>query len=101
MIIGCPSCATRYRIGPLALGRPGREVRRAKCGHRWHQLPPAERVAPIELLTHAVAPVPSSATVLRMILTAMLFAARILFGLTILLNRIAATDGIPFIPYVF
>ena len=74
MIIGCPSCATRYRIGPLALGRPGRDVRCAKCGHRWHQLPPAERVAPIELLTHAAEPAPSSAAVLRMIPTAMLYA---------------------------
>ena len=105
MIIGCPSCATRYRIGPDALGRTGREVRCAKCGHRWHQLPPAERVAPIELpARHVISTVPPgklSVARLRLVPTAMLFAAGILFGLTISLNRIAATDGIPFIPYVF
>jgi drug/metabolite transporter (DMT)-like permease len=38
---------------------------------------------------------------LRLAPTAMLFAAGILFGLTFSLNRIAITDGIPFIPYVF
>jgi drug/metabolite transporter (DMT)-like permease len=31
----------------------------------------------------------------------MIFASGILFGLTFSLNRIAATDGIPFIPYAF
>ncbi|MEE8171783.1 MAG: MJ0042-type zinc finger domain-containing protein, partial [Alphaproteobacteria bacterium] len=104
MIIGCPSCATRYRIGPRALGREGREVRCAKCGHRWLQPPPAERVEPVEIPARAgapAAPAPSSVAALRLVPTAMLFAAGILFGLTFSLNRIAATEGIPFIPYVF
>ncbi len=42
-----------------------------------------------------------SAADLRLVPTLMLFAAGILLGLTFSLNRIAASDGIPFIPYVF
>ena len=105
MIIGCPSCATRYRIGPDALGRTGREVRCAKCGHRWHVAAPQEPAAEVEYsATHVITTVPPgklSAAGLRLVPTLMLFAAGILFGLTFSLNRIAATEGIPFIPYVF
>ena len=42
-----------------------------------------------------------SAADLRLVPTLMLFAAGILLGLTFSLNRIAVSDGIPFIPYVF
>ena len=105
MIIGCPSCTARFRIGPQALGPAGRDVRCAKCGHRWHQISPAERMAHVEMPAHATSPTPSpassSVTASRMIPTAMLLAAGIMFGLTFSLNRIAVIDGIPFIPYVF
>ncbi len=108
MIISCPSCATRYRLGPNALGRAGREVRCAKCGHRWHQPAPAERIEPVEISTAAsTAPAraakrgrPSVAD-LPLVPTLMLFGAGTSLGLTFSLNRIAITSGIPFIPYVF
>lgn len=38
MIIGCPSCRTRYLVDEQALGGgAGRTVRCATCGHTWHQ----------------------------------------------------------------
>ena len=107
MIIECPSCRARFRVGPQALGRLGRNVRCAKCGHLWHQsLPdkPAEPVAPtdkFQRIRPSDTPAGSPSTGLHLLPTAMMFAAGILFGLTISLNRIAANDGIPFIPYVF
>src|SRR5262252_1618496 len=43
MIIGCPSCRTRYLVDEHALGgRTGRTVRCATCGHTWHQSAPPE-----------------------------------------------------------
>jgi predicted Zn finger-like uncharacterized protein len=43
MIIGCPSCRTRYLVDEQALGgRTGRTVRCATCGHTWHQAAPPE-----------------------------------------------------------
>jgi predicted Zn finger-like uncharacterized protein len=43
MIIGCPSCRTRYLVDEQALGgRAGRTVRCATCGHTWHQAAPPE-----------------------------------------------------------
>lgn len=102
MIISCPTCATRYRIEPQPLRRSGCEVRCAKCGYGWYQPPPAERVEPVKIPAGApTAPAKSSLAALRVVPTAMLFAAGISLGLTFSLNRIAATDGIPFIPYVF
>ena len=45
MIIGCPSCRTRYLVDEQALGgRVGRTVRCATCGHTWHQAAPPELV---------------------------------------------------------
>jgi len=45
MIIGCPSCRTRYLVDEQALGgRVGRTVRCATCGHTWHQASPPELV---------------------------------------------------------
>lgn len=35
MIMTCPSCGTRYRVEPEALGDHGRTVRCAGCGHLW------------------------------------------------------------------
>ncbi len=42
MILTCPACTTRYMVDPLELGRDGRRVRCAKCGHSWMQTPPQD-----------------------------------------------------------
>jgi predicted Zn finger-like uncharacterized protein len=39
MILTCPACSTRYMVEPPDLGRSGRRVRCAKCGHSWTQGP--------------------------------------------------------------
>ncbi len=46
MIITCPSCQTRFRIDPRALGPRGKMVRCSQCGHRWFAEPPAEELEP-------------------------------------------------------
>ena len=107
MIIGCPSCRARFRVGPQALGRSGRNVRCAKCGHLWHQSPPdkpAEPVAPTNQFLGIRPPdiqAGSASAGMRLLPTAMMLACGIMFGLIFSLNRIAANDGIPFIPYAF
>lgn len=35
MILSCPSCDTRYRANPGAIGVNGRRVKCAACGHIW------------------------------------------------------------------
>lgn len=40
MIVSCPACATRFSLDAALLGESGRNVRCAKCGHKWKQLPP-------------------------------------------------------------
>jgi predicted Zn finger-like uncharacterized protein len=35
MILSCPSCETRYRANPSAIGINGRRVKCAACGHIW------------------------------------------------------------------
>lgn len=51
MIVSCPACATRFSLDASLLGPNGRNVRCAKCGHRWRQEapPPIEPLPPIEL----------------------------------------------------
>lgn len=51
MIVSCPACATRFSLDASLLGPNGRNVRCAKCGHRWRQEPPApiEPLPPVEL----------------------------------------------------
>jgi len=41
VIVSCPACATRFSLDASLLGPNGRNVRCAKCGHRWRQEPPA------------------------------------------------------------
>jgi predicted Zn finger-like uncharacterized protein len=41
MIITCPNCATRYQADAAKFPAAGRKVKCAKCGHAWHQDPPA------------------------------------------------------------
>ncbi len=49
MIITCPECATRYQADAAKFPAAGRKVKCAKCGHAWHQDPPAaEAVVDIE-----------------------------------------------------
>ncbi len=50
MILTCPSCSTRYLLPPAALGASGREVRCARCGHVWHQAPPADLPRTVDLI---------------------------------------------------
>ncbi|WP_374312056.1 DUF3426 domain-containing protein [Dongia sp.] len=40
MIVSCPACATRFSLDAALLGDSGRNVRCAKCAHKWKQLPP-------------------------------------------------------------
>jgi predicted Zn finger-like uncharacterized protein len=47
VIVSCPACATRFSLDATLLGPNGRNVRCAKCGHRWKQEPPP--AAPAEL----------------------------------------------------
>jgi predicted Zn finger-like uncharacterized protein len=51
VIVSCPACATRFSLDASLLGPAGRNVRCAKCGHRWRQEPPApiEPLPPVEL----------------------------------------------------
>ncbi|MAK64793.1 MAG: hypothetical protein CMF75_08685 [Maricaulis sp.] len=35
IVLSCPSCSTRYRANPDAIGTAGRRVRCASCGHVW------------------------------------------------------------------
>ena len=51
MIIACPSCGARFNLDSAKLLPAGRNVRCAKCEHRWRQMPegydePAEIAAP-------------------------------------------------------
>ncbi len=57
MIVGCPSCATRYRVEPAALGASGRRVRCTRCGHVWREEAPADSPAPVAV-DAAPAPAP-------------------------------------------
>src|SRR5215813_15387245 len=41
VIVSCPACATRFSLDASLLGPNGRNVRCAKCGHRWKQEAPA------------------------------------------------------------
>ena len=51
MIIACPSCGARFNLDAAKLLPAGRNVRCAKCAHRWRQMPegddgPLETAAP-------------------------------------------------------
>jgi predicted Zn finger-like uncharacterized protein len=36
MILGCPNCGARFRIGADAIGAAGRRVRCSQCHHQWN-----------------------------------------------------------------
>lgn len=65
MIIACPSCGARFNLDPAKLLPAGRNVRCAKCSHRWRQMPegmaaPPEPSAVPEPPQPEVAPFPPS-----------------------------------------
>ena len=39
--ITCPNCGANYNVPEAALGKDGRQVSCANCGHTWHAMPPA------------------------------------------------------------
>lgn len=49
MIVSCPACATRFSLDAALLGPNGRNVRCAKCSHKWKQVPPADEMPPVVL----------------------------------------------------
>lgn len=57
IVLSCPSCSTRYRADPQAIGANGRRVRCASCGYVWT----AEVDDPNELPTLEPAPVDAAA----------------------------------------
>jgi len=46
MILVCPSCDTRYFADDSKIGKDGRRVRCATCGHAWTARAPDDEVAP-------------------------------------------------------
>ena len=64
MIVSCPACATRFSLDAALLGDSGRNVRCAKCAHKWKQLPPKLENpdgTPADLAAAAEAPAPAPA----------------------------------------
>jgi len=45
VVIACPSCGARFNLDPAKLLPAGRNVRCAKCDHRWRQMPVEEAAA--------------------------------------------------------
>ncbi|MEZ5832747.1 MAG: zinc-ribbon domain-containing protein [Dongiaceae bacterium] len=59
MIIACPSCGARFNLDPAKLLPAGRNVRCAKCDHRWRQMPgDAEGAPAVEAAALPPAPPP-------------------------------------------
>jgi len=57
VIVACPSCGARFNLDPAKLLPAGRNVRCAKCDHRWRQMPEGSE-APAELTEGMEAPAP-------------------------------------------
>jgi len=66
VILACPSCGARFHLDPAKLLPAGRNVRCAKCDHRWRQMPqapgePAPAPAPAAPMPEAAVPEPAAA----------------------------------------
>ena len=66
MIIACPSCGARFNLDSAKLLPAGRNVRCAKCEHRWRQMPegyeePAQIAAPEPAAPEPLPPEPAPA----------------------------------------
>jgi predicted Zn finger-like uncharacterized protein len=64
VIIACPSCGARFNLDPAKLLPAGRNVRCAKCEHRWRQMPdgyeePAQIATPEPLGSEPPPPEPA------------------------------------------
>jgi predicted Zn finger-like uncharacterized protein len=64
VIIACPSCGARFNLDPAKLLPAGRNVRCAKCEHRWRQMPdgyeePAQIATPEPLASEPLPPEPA------------------------------------------
>lgn len=46
VIVACPSCQARFNLDPAKLLPAGRNVRCAKCGYGWRQMPEGMEAAP-------------------------------------------------------
>ena len=55
MIISCPNCTSRFNLNAELLGETGRNVKCAKCAHRWFAAPAAENAAPVSAPPRPVA----------------------------------------------
>lgn len=58
MILTCPNCSTRYQADAAKFPAHGRNVRCAKCGHQWLQVPPAPEPEPDIVVVTTPAPEP-------------------------------------------
>jgi predicted Zn finger-like uncharacterized protein len=58
LIVACPSCGARFNLDPAKLLPAGRNVRCAKCAHRWRQMPEGygEPAAPAESAAEEASP---------------------------------------------
>ena len=59
VIVACPSCEARFNLDPAKLLPAGRNVRCAKCGHRWRQMPEGMEAAAEPVALEPPGPVPS------------------------------------------
>ena len=61
MIVACPSCGARFNLDSAKLLPAGRNVRCAKCDHRWRQMPEGFEEPAAEAETPAAAEIPAPA----------------------------------------
>ncbi len=57
MQITCPNCATRYVIDAEKIGRAGRKVKCARCGHQWSAEADPQALANAQAAARATPPV--------------------------------------------
>jgi len=61
VIVACPSCGARFNLDSAKLLPAGRNVRCAKCDHRWRQMPEGFEEPAAEAETPAAAEIPAPA----------------------------------------